>query len=736
MVRIGSWFGAAPVAKPVSKPTVKEPSKEELLAREMANIEDAFASAELIINDDMDGAEARLKKGDSSYHQLALAVIGFARSILGFEKGVMIQTSTQLANCEARALADQKRAQKEFAECASCVYPAGTEYSLVHTEAMLMSAVVGVLHESLTEGIKSFYKLRKAYFALEAIMQLDIKGVKSDLPARRKSLKEEFAEDKMPGSFSDDEFSGGAGNDDDCTADVLLRNNTASTFKPAVNDASDSSSVSSVSSGNSEGGSSATGPGSVAKTSFDSDAFTNPRDAFIHSGAAMCFGALLFIFTLVPPTLSKLLSIVGFRGDRERGIRMLWESTTFPNVHGAIAGVVLLSYYNGLLGLSDILPPDHLYDEMAEIVGLPQAKCNELLARMKARYPQSGFWQLEQSRMYANSRRLADAIDTLKSMPKSNMKQVDALACFETAIDALFIMDWNLMRDSFVKCMDLNEWSRTLYNYMAGCAEVELYRDAFHRPGGEEDAEKHKKRAEDFLTSAPATSGKKRFLAKQLPFEVFALRKLQKWEARAKELNIDLVDAIGISPAQELLYLYNGGKRVDMKQAEEAMGYLRWERCTAKSEHVEKMKDAVDEGAIKAVCESALLRAMGKVQEARERLEEDVLKHDKHCFKGGTKEDYILPCAHYEMGVLSWTEACSSTLETIRENMNGQEVPPEEEDEEKALENFRRAKIDECRESLDKAGNWEAFVLDGRCGMRVQTGIETLKWYEKRMGWC
>lgn len=655
MARLVSWFRSEePKAGAPTAPEISSLSKEDLWAQEISNLEDAFSAANLILDDQMDLAESRLKSSPaSSYHQLALAVISFIRSVLGFEREVMTLASAQLADCETRALADQRRVQKEFAACVGSgadasdrfgVYPPGTEYALVNAEAMLMGAVVGVLHESLADGIRSFYKLRKAYFALEAIVQMDVKGPALCPPGaaapekRKKSLAESFAEDRMPGSFGDDEF-----RDLDESQDGESRPKAVSERPRDTADVGDPDSHSLTTpraptsftatshppspSPSPCFSASASGPSTSTSSGSDPDVLTNPRDIFIHSGASMCFGTLLFILTLVPPALSRLLGIVGFHGDRPRGIRMLWESSAAPNVHGAIACVVLLSYYNGLLGLADILPPACLYDASAESVGPPLAKCEALLDRMRARYPSSGLWRIEQSRMHANARRLDLALDVLSDIPPSSMKQIDALAAFETAIDSMFAMRWAPMRDAFVRCLDLNEWSRTLYYFLAGCAEVELYRDAV-RAGDAAEAGARKLAAEGWFAKAPGAATKRRLLAKPLPFEVFTLRKLKAWEARAKDLGVDLVDAVGVSPAQEMVYLWSGGRRLDDEQAERALGYLDWGRCTASADAVGRMRGAVAEDAVRGLCAAALLRVRGKVGEARAELVR-ILEHDR-----------------------------------------------------------------------------------------------------------
>jgi len=193
----------------------------------------------------------------------------------------------------------------------------------------------------------------------------------------------------------------------------------------------------------------------------DSDIFSNSIDVYVHSGTNMCYGLMLLIISMVPPAFTKLLSIIGFKGDRDRGIRMLWQSTKFPNINAAVSGLVLLGYYNGLVGFSDIVLEDT--DATGDnLTGYPRAKCAALLEDMRSRYPKSRLWRLEEARMQSGKRNLKGAIEILKQMD-SPMKQVKALGTFELSMNAMWIHDYSLCAQSFLKCVKLNNWSHCLY---------------------------------------------------------------------------------------------------------------------------------------------------------------------------------------------------------------------------------------------------------------------------------
>ena len=178
----------------------------------------------LIMNDDIDGAEARLRgrKDPTSFHMLGLGIATFIRSVLGFEKDIMAEAASRLAECETRSRADLKKAQGSGggwfgrgsapvtdASSTTSIYPPGSQYALVHAEAQIMSAVVGVLHESLTESVKGFYKMRKAFITLDGIMEAESKAMRSSaMPTTSNGevKRPSLADDTMPGSWDQSEF--------------------------------------------------------------------------------------------------------------------------------------------------------------------------------------------------------------------------------------------------------------------------------------------------------------------------------------------------------------------------------------------------------------------------------------------------------------------------------------------------------------------------------------------------
>ncbi|KAM7213204.1 Protein of unknown function (DUF3808) domain containing protein [Rhypophila decipiens] len=830
MPSLGSWFrGSSAVASsktssknhsPIPSPAGSsvalngQPKTPTLspAQQEAADMEAAMAAVGLIMNDDIEGAEALLKLREhaSTFHQLGLGVSTFMKSILGFEKDIMAEAASKLAESETRSWNSMKKVQKEAEKMpnpdedgtwiSSKIYPPGSEFALVYSEAQLMSAVVGVMHESLTEAIKGFYKLRKAYITLEGIMTSEkqyLDSLKGGLAASAPTPisipaqpQRRMSDDMMPGSFDLTEFddlediperSEKISGEDEV---VDLSNNTPGTQTPRgtgvplPKSATDTDTT--VMSEKLGDLSLTTAPNPAPepkplsnidhlnKFGADRTHFTSSVDIFVHSGASMCFGFLLLLLSMVPPAFSKLLYVIGFKGDRERGIRMLWQSTKYANLNGAMAGLILLKYYNAFFTLADIMPGEADVQEFSktksespdgdvDIVGFPEKECSALLAEMRARYPDSRLWKMEEANMLANSKRLHESIELLKSNDDSKMRQIQALNSFELSMNALYVMDWPVMKEHFLKCVELNNWSHALYYYMVASAELERYRDVFYRLAAlpldqeqergvlETEAKKYKVSAEGYFRKVPSVAGKKRFMARQLPFEVFVCRKLTKWEDRAKALGLDLADAIGVSPATEMIYLWNGVKRMPDSLLEKAVGHLAWGRCTAPKEKVEKFVEEKDEVAVLSLVQSSLLRQLGKITEARS-LVEPILGMDKTIFKGPTRDDYCQAAANYEMAALAWSEVCnpeawpssspSSRPPSALFSVGGEAKTASVKSKRDVVDAFRRQKTDETQLYLTKVSSWEAFVLDARFGMRVQAGVDTVKWLKEKKGWA
>jgi tetratricopeptide (TPR) repeat protein len=641
-------------------------------------LEEAMHAASHMMNDDMEKAEEELSKGNSVFHKLGIGVASFMRATLGFEREAMRRATEKLSEAETAAFEHQRKAQRHQNPSQSSIYSPGTEFALCLAEVQIMGAVVGVLTESITEAIKGFYKLRKAYIALEAIMQEEKRNLESRSFEQNsmqsqdssfvESSKTSSPEQPLDSESSQDEFFDAEEDRDESQRLPTYQGHIDSNIRQSLDGLTVTEQTERLD------------PLRRLTSTFQEgpevDIFDgNLIDGFIHSGANMCFGMILILLSMMPPAFSALVKIAGFKGDRKRGLGLLWQASKFSNINGAFAGLILLGYYNGMLGFCDILPS-------SGTGAYPRERCRALLKNFRERYPQSRLWILEEARMLAREQKLDEAMKILEETSESNLKQVTALQWFEKALNYMYLHQYDECTEAFLRVTQLNNWSHGLYYYIAGSAQLELYRE--FKSKDPEKAQKYAEKAKELLKKVPQHIGKRRIMAKQLPLDVFINRKIQKWEQRAKDWNVSFVDAVGVSPVEEMSYVWNGYKRMCNNHLETSLSKLSWMES---SSNPIWSKETNDEKAMLCVLKAAVLRNMDKTDESKALLQKQPLLLQWSDLKGGLKDNWPLPLAHYEMGVNYWQQYTSNDSEMD---------------------------LNECLKWLEKVAAWESYDLDAR----------------------
>lgn len=434
-------------------------------------------------------------------------------------------------------------------------------------------------------------------------------------------------------------------------------------------------------------------------------------DEFIHSGVQLCFGILQVVLSLIPPTIGKVLSIVGFRGDRDTGLKLLWKTAiTTRNIHSELALLCLLVFYDGPLQFIDngYQLPDEVEDESESTIDLssktsvtdnelqnmlkfPDRYTPQLLLKARKTFPHNALWLLEEGRMLASKGHLEKATHLMQSFSddpnnKIEMEQIEALLCFDRAMMYAFRHDYELAARDFIHLTEINSWSKSLYLFFAASCYLAKWRMIqLDLDEGVKDKELELKKwaseAEKYFKESPKyvpghgsyTANKKGGIGggnKQMPFDKFLLRKLSHVAERQKK-NPDLsyIDCFGTSPIHELVYFWNGFNRMTERELNLSLKILGYSGASGSvlSENQEnknfaKFEETEDEAMIRYFLQSISLRLLGKISEGLSILDSEVLS--KYVLQGSqnlpfkykrmTYSPYLYPTALYEKSVFIW----------------------------------------------------------------------------------
>lgn len=712
-------------------------------------MENALRAMDLVMDDRPKEAEAILEQGTSTYYKLARGVVHFIEATVGFEAEGIRLAIDSLHEAESASNKDKQKAIKN--NWKTCSFAPGTEYALTYAEANLMGAISLFLSESVLDAAKAFLKLRKAYQALDELHKQVAPKVTNRLTrtgsviVRRDSVNRVL--EKVNTKLTKSKSRTSLDTESSQTGSTLRQSQRCAELEQKYLEAHMAR------------------LGEIASSTVidEFEGTRGPRGAetieeFIISGVNCMFGILQLVLSIIPPTLGKVMSIVGFKGDRDEGLKMLWRSAESTNIHGAIALLALLQFFDGPTQFADInldddvkssqssataatavddnveprqYVPETNEDEeklAAELASQPgfftqddlrrvKNRLSEGLSRIRCHYKRGALWQLQEGRMAAQSD-LPEAVRIMDDTSNGpiQMKQVEGLMMFDKSIMMIVLHRYEASAENFIKLIDLSTWSHALYMHLAGSCYVEVYRLCMDTDP--ERAAAAKKKARECFEKAPTMLGKRKFMAKSMPFDVYVVRKISAWMRIASEKKIDLVDAVGTSPLHEAMYFWNGFSRMPKEHLEMALtslGYSGEPGTPFATNQNPVLAETKSEALTRYLLTSITLRNLGRKEEGLDLLLREVIPHVMTPIEvKGVTENGVPHKVHY--------------LKTAEEPWSGPSAIYERAIFEFQIHGANRAGA--TRDYLELAANWDVdYELSTRVGMKIKSARDKLESY-------
>jgi len=613
------------------------------LVAEGAELERALIAMDAVLDGQVDQASKLTSMDSKLFTKVATGVLRFIEATVSFEPEAIYAAVEALNDSESSATALKNAAQASGMKTSS--YRPGAEYELAEEESGLLGAISMLLTESKKEIVKALFKIRRTYVQLEDLR-------KHVLTVNAETVGTSGAD---LGYKSAAEF----GDFEQLHTERTQRVQQAAGYTPR-----------------------------------------QTMDEYVQSGVEAMGGLLHLILSSLPPNIARLLSFVGLSGDRETALEMLWHAAShYENIHGSLALIALIMFFDGQLQYQDILLPEKEENEISDRVEKEESKKassspkttaklsprelretrEHLLAALHSKrvyYPHGVLWMLQEGRLvtHVDLPRGVAMLESKECGP-NQMRQVEGLLMFDRTMFYLSLDRLHDAATSFINLMEFSSWSHPLYMYMAAACYLELYREIADPKAPE--AVRFKEQATKWFLKAPDASGKK-VLGRKMPFDGFVVRKVAHFKSVAKTNHIDLADAIATSPLYEALYFWNGQSRMLPDVADRALKRLTYSAPDAPHPPaIKRVPESSDEQFTRELLQATYARKSPNSSSGYELLKkltsqvvsgnvDGTNTHNKKVVYHARGEPWAGPGCLYERAIYEWLEHGSSHAKQVR----------------------------------------------------------------------
>ncbi|XP_070534555.1 tetratricopeptide repeat protein 39C-like [Ptychodera flava] len=250
-----------------------------------------------------------------------------------------------------------------------------------------------------------------------------------------------------------------------------------------------------------------------------------PDETLARLRGAVCFGYGLFqlCVSMMPPSLLKLVNLLGFSGDRDTGLKCLDESSHSQDMKAPLATLGLLWYHT-------VVRPFFALDGGAIDAGLQEA--TDILEENQTNFPTSALFLFYRGRIQRLKCQLQEALTTYNNALEAckEQREIQLICLYEIGWIHLMKLNWEESLMAFIRLREESRWSQCYYAYLLGICQGAL---------GQLET------AQEIFREVPKLSKKRN---NQL--EQFVVRKAEKFKKKVPERQHMVLSAI------EVLYLW------------------------------------------------------------------------------------------------------------------------------------------------------------------------------------
>ncbi|XP_071502427.1 tetratricopeptide repeat protein 39C-like [Diadema antillarum] len=324
--------------------------------------------------------------------------------------------------------------------------------------------------------------------------------------------------------------------------------------------------------------------------------------ARLKGGVSFGYGLLQLVISMMPPSLLKVVNLLGFHGNREFGLKCLDEASHSTDMKAPLAMLTLLWYHT-------VVRPFFGIDSKNKESCINEAL--KILEERKAAYPNSALVMFYEGRVQKLQGNLDLALKTYEAALEACVEQreIQLICLYELGWCNLMRLNWEESLLAFARLKDESRWAQSYYAFLTAICQGAL---------GQVET------AQELFREVPGLAKKKN---NQL--ESFVIRKAGKFKKKTPTAPQSRLMAI------EVLYLWKAMPDC----SEDALRRMLKECDNADSDKTQK--------ALIALLKGAIHRCLGNVEIAMQCFEDCMaLSGSKN------QEGHAAPYACFELGAM------------------------------------------------------------------------------------